>query len=422
MASNKNVKIPHAMNPKGNKIIFRATEFDPKTDITISPLSEKAVQEYKGFQYTIFINNSYIKGSEFSKNVYIAVDKIPLIRNPMFGYSEKTTFYTSSEDPKRLAYTICIKEDDPNCVSLKHIFESLDEFLQSEEFKKICFKPFGYNEKTKELFSFEYNPIYKLPLTEEELAQQGENKKPYSEYGSVKIKFDVTTIDFKTKEVFEHPKINTMIFKIDETTKKPKKCIVNTVSDVENLVHKNGIINFIIRLQKCYCSKPAKKGRVTKITYGFTPVFEQITIHEPGDAFSSGGHNYIDMGDGELEEGEIVIESKINETNTINPTIPGKSVSKSAAKPKVNAKASKKINDEPTDSGEFDENEHISDDDDVQPTTGDSAEEEEEEIEEGGDEEIEEGGDEETEEGGDEEEEEVPEPEPPKKTTVVKKK
>ena len=176
MASNKNVKFPHAMSPKGNKIIFRATEFDPKTDITITPLTEKIVQEYKGFQYTIFMNNSYVKGSEFSKNVYIAVNNIPLIRNPMFGYSEKTTFYSGPEDPKRLAYTICIKEDDSNCLSLKRTFELLDDYFQSEEFIKTCFKPFGYNDKTKDSFDFEYNPIYKLPLSEEELAQQGENK------------------------------------------------------------------------------------------------------------------------------------------------------------------------------------------------------------------------------------------------------
>ena len=250
MATNKNVKFPHAMSPKGNKIIFRATEFDPTTDISIVPLSEKAVQEYKGFQYTIFMNNSYVKNSEFSKNVYIAVDNIPLIRNPMFGFSEKTTFYSGPEDPKRLAYTISIKEDDPNCVSLKRTFELLDEYFQSEEFIKTCFKPFGYNDKTKDLFDFEYNPIYKLPLTEDELARQGENKKPFSEYGSVKIKFDVTTTDFKTKETFAHPKINTMIYKISEKTKKPVKCVIQSVSDVENLVHKNGVINFIIRLQK----------------------------------------------------------------------------------------------------------------------------------------------------------------------------
>jgi len=422
MASNKNVKFPHAMSPKGNKIIFRATEFDPTTDISIVPLSEKAVQEYKGFQYTIFMNNSYVKGSEFSKNVYIAVDKIPLIRNPMFGFSEKTTFYSGPEDPKRLAYTISIKEDDPNCVSLKRIFELLDDYFQSDDFKNTCFKPFGYNEETKDSFDFDYNPIYRPPLTEKEIARQGENKKPFSEYGSVKIKFDVTTMDFKTKETFEHPKINTMIFKIDEATKKPKKCVVNSVSDVENLVHKNGVINFIIRLQKCYCSKPAKKKK-TKITYGFSPVFEQITIHNPGDAFSTGGHNYIDMGDGELEEGEIVVESKTNETNTINPTIPGKSGSKSAgksaAKPKPNSKASKKITDEPD--GEVDEDEHISDDDDVQaPPTDESEEGDEDEKPE---DEDDEGGEDEGD-GDDEvqEEQQEEEPEPPKKNPVEKKK
>jgi len=332
----------------------------------------------------------------------------------MFGYSEKTTFYSGPEDPKRLAYTICIKEDDLNCLSLKRIFELLDEYFQSEEFIKICFKPFGYNEKTKDLFDFEYNPIYKLPLSEDEIAQQGENKKPFSEYGSVKIKFDVTTMDFKTKEIFEHPKINTMIFKIDETTKKPKKCTINSVSDVENLVHKNGIINFIIRLQKCYCSKPAKKGKKTKITYGFTPVFEQITIHDSGDEFSTGGHNYIDMGDGELEEGEIVVESKTNDTNTINPTIPTseKSTLKSSDKPKANAKASKKITDEPD--GEIDDNEHISDDDDIQAPPSD-------ESEDGGDEEqeIE---DDEIEDEEQEDEEEPPKPSTTKKIISSKKK
>lgn len=385
MSSNKNVKFPHAMNPKGDKIVFRATEFDPKTDITIVPLSEKAVNEYKGFQYTIFINNKYVKGSEYSKNIYIAVDKIPLIRNPMFGFSDKTTFYSGPEDPKRLAYTISIKDDDSNCQSLKRVFESLDEYFESDDFKKTCFKPFGYNEKTKDLFDFEYNPIYKLPLTEEELAQQGENKKPFSEYGSVKIKFDVTSNDFKTQKPLAKPIINTMIYKINETSKRPKLCKVSTVSEIESLVHKNGIINFVIRLQKCYCSKPSKKGKKTKITYGFSPVFEQIIIYEPGDAVSTGGHSYIDTGDGELDEGEIVIEPKINEITTINPTIPTKSVSKSSTKPasKPANKASKNVVDEP-DEGELEEDTEQSSDDDHPITDGT---EDEEEINEDDDEE-----------------------------------
>jgi len=403
MASEDN--IPHAMKPKNGKLIFRAHEFDPKTDMVINYLTKETLNKQKSYQqYTIFVNNSYMNNSEVNdKNVFFAVNNIHLIRPPSYPYNDKTAQYYpgGEEDPKRAFFVISIDEKDKNCLGLKTLFENIDNYFQSEEFKLKYFEAFGYNEKTKDKFNIEYYPIYKQPVEGEE---DEENKKAYSEYGSVKIKFDVQTKDYSdptNPKDLKHPKIKTIIFKIDEQTKKPKKCNITTFKDIESIIRKNAIINFVIRFQKCYCSKPVIKNGIKKFTYGFSPIFEQITIHHSGDASSSSNHEYMDIGDGELDEGEYDV-NKDKDAIIIKQEIPKKL--------STNKKQIKNIKDEPD--GEIDENEHISDDEDVQAPPSD-------ESEEGDDEEQEEGGDDVGNEDQEEEqEEEQEEPEPPKKTTT----
>ena len=412
MSSEGNIQ--HAMKPKNGKLIFRAHEFDPKTDMIFNFLTKDTVNKQKSSQqYTIFVSNSYIgKNSEVSdKNVYFAVGNIQLTRQPIYPYNDKTAQYypKGKKDARRAFITISINEKDKNCLGLKELFEGLDNHFQSEEFKLKFFEAFGYNEKTKDNYVFEYYPIYKPPEENED----DENKKAYSEFGSVKIKFDVQTKDYSdpaNPKDLEDPIFKTTIFKIDESTKRPKKCSISSLEDIENIIRRNAIVNFVIRFQKCYCSKPQKAaGNKKKFTYGFSPIFEQITIHHSGDASSSGNREYIDIGDGELDEGEID-SNKEKESMSIKPEIPKKS---------VNKKQTKNIKDEPE--GEIDEEEHNSEDE-VPISVGDSDEggdEEDGENEEGED--NEEDGEDIADEETDEAEEEPPK-KPVKKTITPKKK
>jgi len=313
------VKIPHALPPQNGKIVFKAHEFNPKTDMVINYLTQESIKKLTNSQFTIFVNNNYANEHKFNKNVYFAINKFQIINTPSYPYNEKTSqFYPKGEDdPKRAFFKMYINEEDKNCLKMKQLFVNLDKYFQSEEFKLKFFEGFGYNEKTKEKYDLEYYQIYHPPNDDEPTE---DNKNQFSKYGSIKIKFDVQTKDYsdsKNPKELEQPKIKTIIYKIDEATNERTQCNITTFKDIENLIHKNAVINCIIRLQKCYCSKPQNKNGKKKITYGFSPIFDQIIIYNSGDTYLSGNREFFDMDEGEDE-------SNVNVSGVIKPEYPKK--------------------------------------------------------------------------------------------------
>lgn len=332
----------------GSKLIFDANKFDPKTDIKVIELNKKSLSDQSGrFQYTTFINNTHsTRSNGINLNVYISSNKIKFISLPIIPYNaEKQTFFKGKRDPNRHKVNIYIDKTQPNLVSLRNVYKKLDDYMTSDEFKDNFFKIFGYNESNKSKFKFDYNYILKEGIVDD--SQPEDTKKPFQEYDNIKIKFDVGTEQKDKDSPISVNSIKTLIYKHNKETGKNTRISIKNLDDIEKILHKNAEIKAIIRLQKFYCSKPAKKGPITSITYGFSSVFEQIIIYDSGDSYANGDHSYINI-DGEDEEEIEETETSEEEDNSSEEKI-------------YNPTAPKDVDDEPTDSEEQEQEQEESD-------------------------------------------------------------
>lgn len=377
-------------------VVLNAATFNAAKHTQIIKINKdmyKTQQTSKYKQYVTMLNNT-IANSEngASKVVYIRFPQIKLKRAPIFKWNEKSKeagYYTGPDDPKRANLLIVIDPEDPGCKQLEKVYADLDEYYSSENIGNLLFE-----QDSGFLFEKASFQVYSL-LTTAEMNQEkpSADKNPFKDFASVKIKLDLDA-DGNIKTKFGK--------KEEDGSITPFK--VKSIDELSKYINRGAIIKPIIRLKKAYCSKGEVSGKKKLYKCGIVPVFDQIDIISSGSSASGLSEEYINDDDDDI---------------VINPSIPtaGKSASKPAAKPKPSGKASRKVTDEPE--GEIDENERISDDEEVQTSPGDSDEGEDgEENEEG--KENEEDGEDIAEEEVDETEEE-----PPKKTvkkTITPKK
>ena len=384
-------------------VVLNAATFSAEKHTQIVKINKDMYKNQLTGKYKQFVSmlNNTIASSEngASKVVYIRFAPIKLKRAPIFKWNEKSKeagYYSGPDDPKRANLLIVIDPEDPGCKQLEKVYTDLDEHYSSENFGKLLFE-----EDSGFKFENANFQVYSL-LTTAEMNQDkpSADKNPFKDFASVKIKLDIDA----------DGNIKTKFGKMEEDGKTITPFKVNNIDELSKYINRGAIIKPVIRLKKAYCSKGEPSGKKKLYKCGIVPVFDQIDIINSGSSSTGLSEEYINDDDG------IVI----------NPTIPsaGKPASKPAAKPKPNGKPSRRVTDEPE--GEFDENERISDDEDVQTPPGDSDEgEENEEGNEGNEGEENEEGDEgeENEEGEDNEEEpEEPPKKPPVKKTITPKK
>jgi len=234
--------------------------------LSFTDLEENKTSKGQKIAYPRYNNPQLGEGSQ----LYI---QYPWILLNQYGIPRLGEYY--SDDSQRSFIKIPLDQSIPEIKAFSELLKSIDEKLSTDEFKKKTLGPKGDK--------YVYQPIFRLPLEDEE-APKSKDKKDYGpKHPYMKIKFDTSYPDNK---------IRTIVYNsVLENGKRVRTKLenVNTVDDMVNSLPFLSRIRPISRPVKLWAQPPSKKDP----TYGLT--FKLIKVEvEPSATKNSNYKQYSD--------------------------------------------------------------------------------------------------------------------------------
>jgi len=212
-------------------------------------------------------------------------------------------FNNNEFDPKRMLiqfYTIKNNE-------LSKLYQELDDYFKSDEFRFNYFKEFGYNKESENNFKFNYYPLFS-PKEEND-----EYKRKYNNRYKYKLKFGVNKNKkiITTKIIIKDIKSNRM--------KEYENLKFEDFKKIENLMsQKNIIIQPLINIYNIYTNKPYGNHK-KHIQYGILIKMKELTFYT--NKFNNIIHNIfkdtiVDVKYYETDINKQIKKEEIKEENT----------------------------------------------------------------------------------------------------------
>lgn len=235
------------------------TEVDASR-LTFTDLEENKNSKGQKIAYPRYNNPQLGEGAP----LYI---QLPWVHMSQYGIPRLGEYY--SDDSQRSFIKVPLDQSIPEVKAFSELLKSIDERLSTDEFKKKTFGPKGDK--------YVYQPIFRLPLEDEE-APKSKDKKDYGpKHPYMKLKFDTSYPDNKIKTIV----YNSVL----ENGKRVRTKLENvtTVDDMVNSMPFLSRIRPIGRPVKMWAQPPNKKDP----TYGLTFKMVKVEVEPPANKNSS---------------------------------------------------------------------------------------------------------------------------------------
>lgn len=255
------------------------SEFDPSI-ISVTPLTKQIMDKSTGLTYTLFVSNK-----NDQTPIRLRVNDVRCIGSPLLPYNP--TYHANGEqDLKRAQLTIYPTDGNKGNNELRDCFKNIQKYITTPEFQKEVF-PYIMSDPSNVM-------ELKAPLV-----KPGDKKKDsmYGQMDRMRIKFGLSySADKNVPQV-----ITTVVFVLNHETSKLNRVDVKTISDLENVLHKNAVVDFVFQISKIYCMKQATPATdkvinpktnqletidVTKHSYGIGFKIIQLLIKDQGTGSS----------------------------------------------------------------------------------------------------------------------------------------
>jgi len=226
MSSFNNQENEHDYQILDDKIVYDINKFNINKHLTYDVLTKELInKQLHNHQYRGVIKLKEDIDEDFSPYTINVLCHPFKVSNEMliFKYTDKSSlFYTSEFDPKRMVIQFYTTKDN----KISKLYQDLDNYFQSNDFKLNYFKDLGYNEKTKDNFDIEYNPLF-IPKIEDEEEVRYHSDKYKLKFGVNRDKEIITTKiiikDNKSNRMKEYENLKFTDFKKIENLMSQKK-------------------------------------------------------------------------------------------------------------------------------------------------------------------------------------------------------